>query len=253
MEAAPPETGPLSQGSLLGGRIAYAQPLDGYRTGIEPVLLAASVPARPGDHIVEGGTGAGAGLLCLAARLGRIRGLGLERDARMAAVSRANVAANGFDMLEIQPIDLAEWRPDRKFDHAMANPPWHDRAGTASPLPGRRLAKVAGDGLLADWANALAGSLRHRGTLTFILPASSMAEGILALSGAGCREIAVLPMWKTARAPARFVILTGTRGGKGPTRLLPGLVLHQPEGGYTGQAEAVLREGAALVSASPAR
>ncbi|HJS85951.1 MAG TPA: SAM-dependent methyltransferase, partial [Acetobacteraceae bacterium] len=60
----------VTGGTLLGGRVRYAQPAEGFRSGIEPVLLAAAVPARPGECVLEGGSGAGAGLLCLAARIG---------------------------------------------------------------------------------------------------------------------------------------------------------------------------------------
>ena len=61
-----------SDGCLLDGRVRYAQPAsgsDGYRTGIEPVLLAASIPAQAGQRVLEAGVGAGAGLICLAARV----------------------------------------------------------------------------------------------------------------------------------------------------------------------------------------
>ena len=46
--------------SLLGGRVPYVQPTHGHRSGIEPVLLAASIPARAGHMVLEGGAGAGA-------------------------------------------------------------------------------------------------------------------------------------------------------------------------------------------------
>ena len=139
---------PGSGGTLLGGRLTYRQSETGYRTGIEPVLLAASIPVRPGECVVEGGTGAGAGLLCLAARVPGLAGLGLEIDPALAEMARANVAANRFAGLEIRAADLGAWRPQRRVDHAFANPPWHDPASTASPDPGRRLAKQAGAGLL---------------------------------------------------------------------------------------------------------
>ena len=52
----------VTQGHLLGGRVRYAQPRSGFRSGIEPVLLAAAVPARPGERVLEAGSGAGAAL-----------------------------------------------------------------------------------------------------------------------------------------------------------------------------------------------
>ena len=110
------------EGWLLGGRVRHDQLADGHRSGIEPVLLAASIPARPGARVLEGGTGAGAALLCLAARVAGIGGVGLERDAAQAALARRNIAANGFGGLAVMEGDIAALRPEGVFDHAFANP-----------------------------------------------------------------------------------------------------------------------------------
>jgi tRNA1(Val) A37 N6-methylase TrmN6 len=42
------------------------------------------------------------------------------------------------------------------------------------------------------------------------------------------------------------VLLRGVKGGRGGLRVLPGVVLHAAAGGYTAEAEAVLRDAAAL-------
>jgi tRNA1(Val) A37 N6-methylase TrmN6 len=238
-----------THGTLLGGRVQYAQPATGYRTGIEPVILAACIPARPGARVLEAGTGAGAGLLCLASRVPGLLGVGVERDAGQAALARANVAANGFDGLTIQHAELLAWQPDGLFDHAFANPPWHDADATPSPDAQRRASKQAGPLLLSDWAHALARALRQGGTLTLILPAARLADGIAALSGACGGDIRLLPLWPKPGAAAKIVVLQGIAGGHGGSAILPGLVLHAPAGGYTDAAEAVLRHGAALMVA----
>ena len=85
----------VSEGTLLGGRVRHAQPHLGHRTGLEPVLLAACVPARPGQRVLEGGTGVGSALLCLAVRVPGLVGRGIERDAVMAELARGTIAANG--------------------------------------------------------------------------------------------------------------------------------------------------------------
>ncbi len=236
---------PVSEGTLLGGRVAYRQRIDGYRTGIEPVLLAAAVPARPGERVVEGGTGAGAGLLCLAARVAGLHGLGLELDPALAGLAQSNMAANRQADFAAQVQDVTTWRSVAPFDHAFANPPWHGPDGTASPLPGRRLAKVAEADLLGRWTASLAAGLRRRGTLSLIVPAACLARAVCALVQADCPEVSVLPLWPRAGAPARLVIVQGVRLGGGAGTLLPGLVLHA-DGGYSAEAEAVLRDGAAL-------
>jgi tRNA1(Val) A37 N6-methylase TrmN6 len=231
--------------TLLGGRVIHTQPQAGHRTGIEPVLLAASVPARAGQSVLEGGSGAGAGLLCLAARV-CIAGLGVERDPALVALARANAIANGFTALAFEIADIETLTGPALHAHAFANPPWHDAASSASPDPGREAAKRAASGLYARWALRMAGLLVARGTLTFAAPAGRLAESLAALQAAGCGSLAVLPLWpKPGRTP-KIVLVQGTKGGRAPDRLLPGLQLHLPEGGYTPEAEAILRDGAGL-------
>jgi len=233
-------------GFLLGGRVRHDQPAAGHRTGIEPVLLAASIPARAGERVLEGGTGSGAALLCLAARVSGLVGVGVEQDAAVAAFAAANVAANGFSGLAIVAADLAEARIADTFDHAFANPPWHDPAGTASPDAGRRAARRAPPGLFALWARALAAPLRHRGTLTLIVAAAAVPACLAALAAAGCGSPALLPLWPRAGTAAQRLLVHGVKGGRAPFRLLPGLVLHRPDGGFTAEADAMLRAASPL-------
>ena len=231
---------------LLDGRVRHDQPVAGHRTGIEPVLLAASIPARTGERILEGGTGSGAALLCVAHRVPGITGLGLEIDPAMAALAGANGAANGFGALEFLATDLTAWRTGARFDHAMANPPWHAAGASASPDAGKDRARRAAPGLFAAWAAALARPLRHRGTLTFVIAAAHADAALAAIADAGCGSLAMLPLWPRAGVAARLVLLRGIKGGRGPFRLLPGLVLHAPDGGFTDEAQTILRDGAAL-------
>ena len=44
---------------FLGQRLQLLQPAKGYRAGIDAVLLAASIPARKGERVLEAGSGAG--------------------------------------------------------------------------------------------------------------------------------------------------------------------------------------------------
>ena len=54
---------------LLGGRVCLKQPSKGYRVSIDSVLLAASIPAVEGEHLLELGSGTGAASLCLLKRV----------------------------------------------------------------------------------------------------------------------------------------------------------------------------------------
>jgi tRNA1(Val) A37 N6-methylase TrmN6 len=241
------DPGSLTRGHLLGGRVRYAQPRSGFRSGIEPILLAAAVPATPGDHVLEAGSGAGATLLCLAARVRGVQGVGIEQDAALATLAEENAAANGWPELRFTAGDIATLPPSGAFDHACANPPYHPPAGTRSPDGGRDVAKRGTDGLLAAWLRALARSLRPRGTLTFILPAALLSQAVTAFADAGCQPTAMLPLWPKASRPAKLMVLHGVKGGRSPFRVLPGLVLHAADGRFTAEAEAILRDAAPLI------
>jgi tRNA1(Val) A37 N6-methylase TrmN6 len=236
----------VTEGHLLGGRVRYAQPRDGFRSGIEPVLLAAAVPARAGERVLEVGSGAGAALLCLAARVAEISGVGVECDPALVAIAARNAGENGWAELAFLAADIATAPELGRFDHAFANPPYHAAGGTASPDSAREGARRASPGLFAAWASAIGRRLRPGGTLTWIVAAAALPACIAALGEAGCAASAVLPLWPHAGQSAKLVLLRGVKGGRSGFRVLPGMVLHDAAGGFTAEAEAVLRHGAVL-------
>ncbi len=84
----------VSEDRLLGGRVMFRQPVDGYRAAIDPVFLAAAVPAQNGQSILDVGSGAGAASLCLATRVPGLRIFGIEMQPALVALARDNIAAN---------------------------------------------------------------------------------------------------------------------------------------------------------------
>ena len=232
----------VTEGHLLGGRVRYAQPRDGYRTGIEPVLLAASVPAQPGERVLEAGAGAGAGLLCLAARVPGVVGVGVELDPAMADLARRNLRANGAAGLEVVTGDIADVALET-FDHAFANPPWHDPRSTPSPVERRRLAKQ-GEGLEV-WIAALTRMLKPGGSLSLILPATPTARAVEALAQARVGHVLQQPLLPKAGRPAKIILLQA-RAGEERFVTHAAIVLHEEDGSFTEEADAVLRHGGAL-------
>ncbi len=238
-----------SDDRLLGGRVLLRQPVQGFRAGLDALLLAAFVPAAPGQRVLEAGCGSGAVFLCLAARVPGLSVTAVEREASMAALARGNAAANGVaaEVIEADVADAAIARALAPCDHAFANPPYWP-GGTPPPGPVRRAATHEGGAGLAAWAAFLAASLRAGGTLSLVLPAARFDAGVSALRAAGCGSVTLLPVAPRADVPAKRVLLRARRGGRGPARLLPALVLHEQDGGFTPAAQAVLRDAAALAS-----
>jgi tRNA1Val (adenine37-N6)-methyltransferase len=233
-------------GCLLGGRVIYRQPAHGFRSGIEPVLLAASVPAGPGEHVLEAGTGAGAALLCLSKRSPGVRATGVEIDPVAAGLAAANACANGMEDIEIITGGIETAIINHPFDHAIANPPYHPPEGTVSPFASRETAKRGSAALMLTWISMLSAALRDRGTMTLIVPAPMIPACLKAMAESGCPCTILFPLWPKAGRLAKLVLLRGIRNGRTPMRLAAGLVLHEPDGAFTAATEAVLSGGAAL-------
>jgi tRNA1(Val) A37 N6-methylase TrmN6 len=225
--------------------VLLAQPADGLRAGHDAVLLAASLPARPGQTVLELGCGAGPVFLCLMARVPDLRVVAVEIDPALADLARANAARNGVaDRVTIIQGDVADPALRARLpraDLALSNPPWWPD-GTRPPAPLRAGATHEGRADLVDFARTLGASLPHLGAARMILPAARFADGVAALAAAGFGSLALLPLWPVAGRAAKRVILGARKGGRGPARILPGLMLHGPGAA----AEPILRDAAAL-------
>ncbi len=234
-----------TEDTLLGGRVRLRQPERGLRAGHDAVLLAASIPAKPGQAVLEAGCGSGAVFLCLLARIPGLRVTAIERDPGLAAVARENAALNGWaDQVTVLEADITDpaLRPTLPpIAHAFANPPYWP-AGTRPPESLRANATHAEDTPLTAWTTLLAQRLARLGSLTLILPAARLADGIAALTTAHCGSHTLLPLWPRPGQAAKRILLAARRHGRSPARVLPGLALHDGDG----TAEAVLREGAGL-------
>ena len=240
----------LTDDRLLGGRIRFSQPTHGYRVAIDPVLLAAALPAQPGERVLDAGAGTGAASLCLAARVPDCRVVGLELQRPLQRIASHNVTQNQLDG-RVEMIEGDLQRPPPRlaaatFDHVMTNPP-HLAAAGASPSPDRQRARAHTEASL-DLAGWLAGCLRmlkQDGRLTMIHRPDRLSEVLVALQGrAG--DVLVFPLWPAPGRPAKRVLIQARKGARGPLRLAPGLALHDQSGSFSPKVEEVLRHGRAL-------
>lgn len=229
---------------FLDGKVTAKQPADGFRSGLDAVMLAAAVPAREGSEVLEIGSGAGVASLCLAARVG-CRIAGIEIEPELVKLANANAHANKFnERLEFIEDDIFMLRPQlrRTFDHVFCNPPFHGEDEKASPNPHR--ARAMKDGRkLSDWLLAAMKRVSSRGTFTTIIRADRMRDAIADLPPKG---VVVYPLWPKPVEPAKRVIIQVRKVSRAQSVILPGLVLHDDHGKYTPEAEAVLRGGQAL-------
>lgn len=233
---------------FLDGRIALVQSEDGYRAGMDAVLLAASLTAEPGQHLVEFGCGPGAALLCAASRLQTCHFTGIEIDPAAAALAVGNAVRNNLQgRVEIREADIAVPGKDLGAHQVFFNPPFFDDpSALRPPKAGKHRAWLSGHAPLTSWIDAAARVLRAKGRLTLIHRSDKLADIVAGLNGA-FGSIVIKPVSPHADRDAKRVLVTARLGGKAPLRLLPPLVLHDdgPDP-HTRQADAILRGRAVI-------
>jgi tRNA1(Val) A37 N6-methylase TrmN6 len=230
--------------------VRLRQQASGARAAIDPMFLAAAVPAEAGELVLDLGCGAGAAALCLAARVPQVRIVGLEVQRELARLAAENAALNGM-AARVAMIAGDLLRPPPRlspgmFDHVMANPPYlPPGSGTPAPEPAKRTATIEGEATLADWVQAALAMVRGKGSVTFVHRADRIDVLIGHLAGrAG--DVAIFPLWPAAGRSASRILVRARKQVAAPARLLPGCVLHEGDGRFTAEADAVLRGGAAL-------
>ena len=252
------ESARVTSDTLLGGRVALQQPAAGYRVAIDPVLLAAAVPAAAGERALDVGCGVGAGALCLASRVTGLYVTGIEVDRSFAQLAKENAALNGLeDRIDVWVGDFGRPPPKlspKSFDHVFANPPFFEESAHQQPADrGRAQATVEGAVGLDAWLEFCARMVRPGGSITIIHRPERLAQILGSLSQARAGGVIVYPLWShnpfggaRTRKTANRIIVQATAEHGGPLRIARGLILHEADGTYAHTADTVLRGGGAL-------
>lgn len=235
---------------FLSGLVRLKQPIDGYRVSMDTLLLAASVPAQPGDTVLDAGTGSAGAALCLAHRVSGVHVTGIELQEEMARYGADNVALNDMDGrvtvlqgdITVPPAQLKAG----SFDHVITNPPYLPSGkANRSASQTKGLAHMEKSASLKSWVNFCVDMARYKGSITFVYRADRLDELLHRLYGR-VGDLRLCPLWPHKEEAAKLILVQGRKGVSGGMTILPGLVLHNQEEGYTVEAEAILRRGGEL-------
>ena len=234
---------------VLNKRLKLAHTQNGFKTSIDSVLLAASCPAKAGEHVLDMGCGVGGAGLSVLTRIAGVRLTGVEIQGGHTTLATQNAQSNGFEeQCEFVTADIKDFRREKAFHHVISNPPYLD-AGAHLRSPHNEKATAMGhevDALsLQDWIDTAYYCLHPKGLFTMIHRADKLDEIISCLSPRFC-AIEIFPLWPKKGVPAKRVIIRAVRDRKSPTTLHAGLVLHNEDGSYSNAAEKIFRDMEAL-------
>jgi tRNA1Val (adenine37-N6)-methyltransferase len=221
------------------GRVLVLQKRRGYRFSVDAPLLADFIETRPGDALLELGTGCGIIALLLALKPFR-RLVALEIQPSLVDLARRNVGLNGFEeRLEVLETDFRSFTTDERFDVVFSNPPYIRRRGGHLSLSAER--SIARHEVACDIFDVMAKTaelLARDGRAHFIYPVRRTTDFRTALdrSGLGLRRFR--PVLPREGAPANlFLAACGFEAG--PAEELAPLVLFGRDGTYSAEAQEI--------------
>lgn len=243
---------------FLDGSVMLVQPRRGHRAGLDAALLQALVPADASGHAIDLGAGVGTVGFAAAARAQALLVTGVENDPELVACAKAALErsenagfASRVRVVEADVTKLGEARQTSGLaygtaDFVLMNPPFDQpQRVTPSPDAGRRRAHLAEASALSAWMRSAAGLLKPGGQLGLIHRAAALPEVLRALASA-FGDVTVIPVHPFAAKPARRILVQARKSGRGDLRLMPAVVLHNAAGGWTPEADAILRGTADL-------
>ena len=110
---------------LLKNKIIYYQYKNGYRTGIEPIILASKIPAKA-NKILDIGCGCGPISLILAYRSKYSYIYGWDKNIKFLLLANKSKLDNNFNNLLFENINITNYKKTYSnfFDVIVTNPPF---------------------------------------------------------------------------------------------------------------------------------
>ena len=224
--------------TFFGGRVSVRQSRQGYRFSVDAVLLARLAAVRPGDRIVDLGTGCGIVPLLLAHQYPDIHVYGVELQQELATVAGDNASANHMqDRITILQGDmkaLTTQSVDGPVDLVISNPPYRKSgSGRINPDSQRALARHEIHVTLEDVVAAARRLLRTAGRFAVVYPSERLTDILTRMRIAGIEPKRLCMIHSGRQTSAKRMVIEGVKGGRPGMKIAPPLIIYREDGTYT--------------------
>ena len=251
-------SGKISSDKFHDGAFEVLQPLDrGNRSGLDALLLAASLPKSATGLVADLGAGAGvAGLAAL--NLNReLELLAVEKNPIMAELAKKSLLLNANGVLrsrtKVINADVtlsgverlkAGLGPD-SVQHVIMNPPYNTKRERPPADSMKAEAFMMAEGGIDAWFRTAAAIMRPGGTLVMVYRTENLGE-VLACTQGRFGGLEILPIHSRACDAAKRIIVRATRASRAPLAIMPGFVVHNDDGSFTEIADTIFKGKAHL-------
>lgn len=212
---------------FLNGRLKLIQPKDGYRFSIDAVFLSRFATVRPGDVVMDLGTGCGVIplILLLTKPVGHV--FGLEVQEGLISQAARNARLNGFEQR------MGVVRGDMRHppfasgiaNLVVCNPPYRKmKSGRINPDPQKAIARHEILASLDDPLHAAAMLLAKKGRFALIYPAARLAEMLVRLRRFNLEPKRVRIHYPNLDSNAKLALIEAVLGGRPGLEVLPPLL-----------------------------
>lgn len=206
--------------------------------GMDAVLLSGFARIRPGDRVLDMGSGNGILPLLLSAKSRASSIVGLEIQPACADMARRSIAYNGLEgrisMVEGDIREAAGIFGAASFDCITCNPPYMKEShGLANPRAPKAIARHE---LLCDFSDVAGQSaklLKPGGLFFLVHRPRRLAELITVLCRVGLEPKRMRFVHPYMDKEPKMVLLEARKGGGGELRIEPPLALFSEPGVYS--------------------
>ena len=228
----------VTHDTFLNGHLHICQPGSGYRYSIDAVLLAALPRLKPGQTLLDLGTGCGIIPLILAFRNREVRITGVEVQPELARLAAMNVANNGFqDRIRIIHEDLRRLSQDRvsaPVDWIVSNPPYRRPvSGRVNPDTQRALARHEIKVNLHQLISTTRRLLKTGGRFAIIYPSERVVDLFSEMRRAGLEPKWMQCVQSHADGDTKLVLVEAVMGGNPGLKIASPLIVYESDGGYS--------------------
>ena len=242
----------ITEDALENGALVLQQHKHGYRFNLDAVLLAhfamaARAASRPAS-VLDLGTGCGVIALLLKHHRTEWQVEALELQPALAGLAAGNADRNRLEV-PIHIGDLreppAEWRGRWKL--VVSNPPYFSAdSGHVSETGEKALARHDATAKPEELARALRFLLSGDGAGCVVYPAARLGTLLAACAAERLSVTRLCCVHPRLDAAAGVALVEVRPRSKRPLVVMPPLVVHAPEGGYSAAVRAMLGRGDAI-------
>lgn len=228
----------ITTDTFFDGQLQVKQYRDGYRFSIDAVLLAGYASPKPGEIVLDLGTGCGILPLILAYRHPDIRIWGVEIQDELAEVATINARENRLeDRITIICEDMISLKSEifsGSVDMVVCNPPYRKvNSGRINPNPQRAIARHEIQVTLHEVVETASRMLNMSGRFVTIFSVERTMDILSSMRECGLEPKHLRSVHSFEDANATLVLLTGIKGGRPGMNVEPPLIIYKDEDTYT--------------------